>query len=87
MRSLPLARAHVGMYMSSEVLEDPWGQLVSLEREEEERIPVLGSQFTIGRGKGEIKLLFFFWWVEPLAGPRPLAGAEIHPTLHNNFAS
>ena len=45
--------------MSSEALdalEDPWGQLVSIEQEEEERVPVLGSQFTIGRGKGEIEL-------------------------------
>ena len=42
--------------MSLEGLEEPWGQLVSTERsegEEEERLPLLGSQFQIGRDKGQ----------------------------------
>lgn len=55
--------AHAANSMSSEDLEEPWGQLVSMEQEEEERIPVLGSQFTIGRGKGErAKIVFVGRW-------------------------
>ena len=38
--------------MSSVDLEDPWGLLVSIESEEEERIPIVGRGITIGRGKG-----------------------------------
>ena len=40
--------------MSSEELEEPWGQLVSVERhgEDEERVPVVGARFLIGRDKG-----------------------------------
>jgi len=38
--------------MSSLDLEEPWGQLVSIESDEEERIPIVGRGITIGRGKG-----------------------------------
>ena len=38
--------------MSSGNLEDPWGLLMSVESEEEERIPIVGRGITIGRGKG-----------------------------------
>lgn len=33
-------------------LEEPWGQLVSIESDEEQRIPIVGRGITIGRGKG-----------------------------------
>ena len=39
-------------------LESPWGQLTSVdlgEDEEVEVIPIVGDQFTIGRGKGELE--------------------------------
>lgn len=39
--------------MESFELADPWGQLVSVEGNEEERIPICGDQFTIGRANGE----------------------------------
>ena len=42
--------------MSSLDLEEPWGQLVSIESEEEERIPIVGRGITIGRGKGVCSL-------------------------------
>lgn len=33
-------------------LEEPWGLLVAKEGGEDERVPVLGKEFTIGRAKG-----------------------------------
>ena len=44
--------------MSLGELEEPWGQLVSTELPpgaEEERVPVLGSTFLIGRAKGQMR--------------------------------
>ena len=43
------------MIMSQEELEEPWGQLISTSNvagTEEERVPVLGHKFLIGRDKG-----------------------------------
>lgn len=38
---------------SFEGLEEPWGQLVSIDTEkEEERYPIIDKQFTIGRKPG-----------------------------------
>ena len=45
---------------SLEDLEAPWGQLVSLEGsgdEDAEIVPIVGDRFTIGRGKGERKVI------------------------------
>jgi pSer/pThr/pTyr-binding forkhead associated (FHA) protein len=42
------------MIMSQEELEEPWGQLISTSNvagTEEERVPVLGHKFLIGRDK------------------------------------
>ena len=42
-------------------LESPWGQLVNLDTsgdEDAEIIPIVGDEFTIGRGKGERILLY-----------------------------
>ena len=34
-------------------LEGPWGQLLGVDREEEgDLVPLVGDQFSIGRGKG-----------------------------------
>ena len=34
-------------------LEAPWGQLLGVDREEEgDLVPLIGDQFSIGRGKG-----------------------------------
>jgi len=33
-------------------LEEPWGLLVAKEGGDNERVPVLGKEFTIGRAKG-----------------------------------
>ena len=44
-----------GEIMSQEELEEPWGQLISASNvagTEEERVPVLGHKFWIGRDKG-----------------------------------
>ena len=44
------------MEMSSlDDLESPWGQLMRIDREDSECdvIPIVGDNFTIGRGKGE----------------------------------
>lgn len=41
-------------------LECPWGQLVNLEEsgdEDAEIFPIVGDNFTIGRGKGKRKFL------------------------------
>lgn len=35
------------------LLEEPWGQLISLVEGNEERIPIIDSKFTIGRGSGK----------------------------------
>lgn len=40
-------------------LESPWGQLMSVDQREEEEVdivPIVGDQFTIGRGKGEPRI-------------------------------
>ena len=39
---------------SQEDLEEPWGQLVSMSGGSEERIPIVGEKFTVGRSKGSI---------------------------------
>ena len=42
--------------MSSFELEEPWGQLVSVNLAREERIPIVGNEFTIGRGKSKFSI-------------------------------
>ena len=47
------------MIMSQEELEEPWGQLISTSNvagTEEERVPVLGHKFLIGRDKGSFSV-------------------------------
>lgn len=45
-------------------LEPPWAQLVAIETEEsDDLIPIVGDQFSIGRGKGESILLKGAWFV------------------------
>lgn len=42
-------------------LESPWGQLMSVDQSEDgevEVIPIVGDKFTIGRGKGTLKVIF-----------------------------
>lgn len=42
-------------------LESPWGQLMSVDQSEDgevEVIPIVGDEFTIGRGKGTRKVVF-----------------------------
>lgn len=34
-------------------LEEPWGQLISLQADHDERIPIVSSKFVIGRARGE----------------------------------
>ena len=46
----------VGKMSSLDELESPWGQLVNLHGsgdEDAETVPIVGDEFTIGRGKGE----------------------------------
>ena len=38
-------------------LEEPWGLLVAEEGREDERVPVLGQEFIIGRAKGNTSSL------------------------------
>ena len=56
--------------MSLGELDEPWGQLVSTELPpgaEEERIPVLGNTFLIGRAKGQLLTeLLTHWSSRPL---------------------
>lgn len=40
------------------MLEEPWGLLVTKEGGEDERIPVLGKEFIIGRAKGNSVIFF-----------------------------
>ena len=35
-------------------IEEPWGLLVTKEGSEDERVPILGKEFIIGRAKGKI---------------------------------
>ena len=48
--------ASIQTRMESFELTDPWGQLVSVEGEGEERIPICGDKFTVGRANGEFPL-------------------------------
>jgi len=41
-------------------LEEPWGLLVK-EGGEDERVPVLGKEFTIGRSKGDASLNYCYY--------------------------
>ena len=38
-------------------LEEPWGLLVTKEGDENERVPILGQEFTIGRAKGNTSII------------------------------
>ena len=37
-------------------LEEPWGLLVAKEGSEDERVPLIGQEFIIGRAKGNASL-------------------------------
>ena len=41
-----------------DLLEEPWGLLVTKEGGEDERVPVLGKEFIIGRAKGNSVIFF-----------------------------
>ena len=47
--------------MSSQDLDEPWGQLVALEGGDETRIPIIRTEFTVGRKSGNTATLLSMW--------------------------
>ena len=59
--SLSLCWLRAYKMTSLDDLESPWGQLMSVDQSEDgeaEVIPIVGDKFTIGRGKGTLKVIF-----------------------------
>ena len=45
-------------------LEEPWGLLVAKEGSEDERVPLIGQEFIIGRAKGNASLTHHRFYID-----------------------